>query len=152
MALHLKSAGAIVFRPEGEKIKYFLLYRQAHDHYRESWDFPKGLVDLKEDELTAAQREVREETGINDFNFLSGFREKIKFFFRDQGQLVLKEVIFYLAETKTEKANVSSEHNDYAWLEYEETKERLTHKNSKEILEKADRFLKQWTKQGRVIK
>ncbi len=66
------SAGAIVFRREKE-IKYLLLYKEASNNYKESWDFPKGNVEKDEDEIETAKREVKEEAGIEDINLIKGF-------------------------------------------------------------------------------
>jgi hypothetical protein len=53
-----------------------------------------------------------------------------------------KTVIFYLAKTKTEKVKLSFEHIGFEWLPYTEAIEKLTYKNAKEILEKANKYLK----------
>lgn len=139
---HEQSAGAVVFRREkGEKgrILYLLLqYEKGH------WEFPRGLVgdnNKGESETDAVMREIREETGITDANIISGFRETSAWFFKRDGKTVHKEAAYYLAETKQEKVTLSFEHKDYAWLPYEEAVEKVTFKNAKEIIQKADDFL-----------
>jgi len=131
-----KSCGAIVFRRENGKIFYLLL------QYENYWGFPKGLVEKGETEIETASREIEEETGIKDLKFLDGFREKISYFYRLKGKLIKKEVIFFLAETKTKGVKISFEHIGYKWLMFDEAVKTLTHKNSKELLKKADEFIK----------
>ena len=132
-----KSAGAVVFRPENNKIKY-LLIQYAWGH----WEFPRGLVEKGESLEDTARREIEEEVGIKDVKFIPGFKEWIKFFFKLRAKTIMKIATFLLAETKTKEVKLSFEHKDYAWLEYEEALDKLTFKNSKEILEKANNFLK----------
>ena len=130
-----KSAGAVVFIANKE-IKYLLLHYEAGH-----WDFPKGHVEKNETAEEAAVREIKEETGIEKIEILSGFKEKIHYFYKLEGTLKSKEVIFFLAKAKKEKVKLSFEHIGFEWLSYEKAVERLTYKNAKEILEKANGFL-----------
>lgn len=131
-----KSAGAVVFRWENQKTKYLLIqYGWGH------WEFPRGLIEKGESLEKAARREIEEEVGIKDIQFIPGFKEWIKFFFKLKGKNIMKIATFLLAETKTKKVKLSFEHKDYAWLEYKEALEKLTFKNAKEILKKANDFL-----------
>ena len=51
-----------------------------------------------------------------------------------------KQVVYFLAETKEKKVKISHEHIGYEWLNYQDSLERLTHKNAKDILERAYNF------------
>ena len=129
------SSGAIIFIREKE-IKYLLLhYGLGH------WDFVKGNIEDKENEKDTVIRETEEETNIKDLKFIQGFKEKVKFFFKRDKELVKKEVIYYLAETKTNEIKISFEHTGFKWLNYNDTLKQLTFKNSKEILKKANEML-----------
>jgi 8-oxo-dGTP pyrophosphatase MutT (NUDIX family) len=131
-----KSAGAVVFRRENKKIKYLLIqYGWGH------WEFPRGLIKKRESLEDTARREIEEEVGIKDIKFIPGFKEWIRFFFKLKGKNIMKIATFLLAETKTKKIKLSYEHKNYAWLEYEKALEKLTFKNAKEILKKANNFL-----------
>lgn len=136
------SVGAVVFRKEDDSFKFLILYKKPSNHYRESWDFPRGNIEKNETEEETARREIKEETGITDLNFIKGFREKIRFFYKRDGKLVHKEIIYLLAKTEQEKVVLSYEHNDYRWANFDEALNLLTHKSSKEILIKAMKFLK----------
>jgi 8-oxo-dGTP pyrophosphatase MutT (NUDIX family) len=137
-----KSAGAVIFKKEKNKIFYLLLHYPSGSRAREDyWDFPKGHIERGEKEIEAVKREVKEETGINDLRFVEGFKEWIKYFFKFKGKNVLKFVTFYLAETKTKKVKISFEHIGFRWLPYREAKGYLKFKNAKEILKKANEFL-----------
>jgi len=138
-----KSAGAIVFRRESSKIKYLLIqYGWGH------WEFPRGLIEKGESLEETARREIKEEVGIKDIKFIPGFKEWFKFFFKLKGKNIIKIATFLLAETRTKKVKLSHEHKDYVWLEYEEALEKLTFKNSKEVLKKANDFLSRQSLSG----
>ncbi len=152
-----QSAGAVIFRKEpctrtssvqgkNSKIYYLLLHYEAGH-----WDFPKGHIEKGESEEETVKREVKEETGIEDIKMIKGFKEWMKYFFRniyglkkeekEKVSWVFKIVTFYLAETKTKEVKISFEHIGYKWLPYERALEQLTFKKAKEILEKANDFL-----------
>ncbi len=130
-----KSSGAVVFRKD-KHVKYLLLHYEAGH-----WDFPKGHIEKNESEQQAALREIKEETGVSGVSFVDGFKETIKYFYKKEGKTVFKTVVFFIAETKTEKVKISFEHIGSEWLEYKDAFERLTYKNAKDVLEKADKFL-----------
>jgi 8-oxo-dGTP pyrophosphatase MutT (NUDIX family) len=131
-----KSCGAVVFLKDSDA-KYLLLrYGAGH------WDFVKGNVEPNESEKDTVIRELREETGIVDAQFIDDFREKIEYFYRRQGATIRKEVIFFLIETHTEKVTLSYEHVGHTWLNYKDAMEKLTFKNAEDVLQKAHKLLK----------
>ncbi len=133
--LREKSCGAVVFLKNAQ-VKYLLLHYEAGH-----WDFVKGNVEPSESEKETVIRELREETGIADAQFIEGFKEKIEYFYRRQGTTIHKEVIFFLIETHTEKVELSYEHVGYTWLDYQSAMEKLTFKNAKASLQKAHELL-----------
>jgi bis(5'-nucleosidyl)-tetraphosphatase len=134
--LREKSCGAIVFVKNLE-VKYLLLHYEAGH-----WDFVKGNVEPNESERDTVIRELREETGIVDAQFIDDFREKIEYFYRRQGATIHKEVVFFLIEAHGEKVELSYEHVGYDWVYYQPAMEKLTFKNAKDVLQKAHEFLK----------
>ena len=108
-------------------------------HYgREHWGFPKGNIEAGEAEKEAAIREAKEETGLSDFVFLNDFREKIDYFYRSGGELVHKEVTYFLAETEERDVKLSFEHKGYEWLRFKESLSRLSFDNDRKILRRAN--------------
>jgi len=131
-----RSAGAVVFRRENKKNFYLLLhYRAGH------WDFPKGNIEKREKPEDTARREIFEETGIEDIEFVLGFKETIKYFYKLRGKTIFKIVVYFLAEAKSKKVKISWEHIGYRWLPYREALERLTFHNAKDMLRKAHQHL-----------
>jgi bis(5'-nucleosidyl)-tetraphosphatase len=132
-----KSCGAVVFIKKDEQTKYLLLnYSAGH------WDFVKGNVEINETEKETVLRELKEETGITDANFIENFKETIAYFYRRQGLTVHKEVVFFIIQTHTEKVELSFEHIGYIWLDYKSAMEKLNFKNAKDVLQKTRDFLK----------
>jgi len=134
------SAGAIIFRKEGDKIFYLLLHYPSESK-KEYWGLPKGRIEKGENLEEAAKREVYEETGLKDIKFIDGFKEKEEYFFVREGKKIFKTVKFLLMETKNEEIKISWEHLGYKWLLYDEAKEQISFKNAKEIIQKADDFI-----------
>ena len=131
-----KSCGAVVFKRHKEGIKYLILHYGAGH-----WDFPKGKQETNEKEEQTASREIKEETGIEDVEFVDGFKESVNYFYKRNSETIFKEVAFFLAEAKTEEVTISNEHMGYAWLSYENAYKKLTFNNAKELLRKANQFL-----------
>jgi 8-oxo-dGTP pyrophosphatase MutT (NUDIX family) len=132
-----KSCGAVIFHKNEDTTKYLLLnYAAGH------WDFVKGNVEINEAEKETVVRELREETGITEAQFIDGFREEIVYFYRRQSLTIRKEVVFFLMESYTNKVQLSFEHVGFIWLDYMHAMEKLTFKNAKDTLQKAHNFLK----------
>lgn len=141
-----KSAGAVIFKMIKGEPRYLLL-----QHGADYWNFPKGLVEKGEEDVEAARREIKEETGFSEIDFLPDFRVRDHYIFkrRDEkpghvatGEFVVKNVFFYLARAKRGRVKISWEHQGYVWLSYEEAMERLKYPGTKKVLQKAHSFLK----------
>ena len=130
------SAGIVLFRKEGSKNLFLLLhYPSGH------WDFVKGKMEKDETIHETAIRETKEETGIIDMKFLDNFEEWIEYNFQYQGELVHKKVVFFLAETNTKNIEISHEHLNYTWMDYNTAIEKTTFGNAKTVLTKAQMLL-----------
>lgn len=131
-----KSCGVLLFRVKDGTILYLLLhYPSGH------WDLPKGHVEKGESEHETAARELLEETGIADINFIKGFREEISYEYKRAKKLSNKQVVFFLAKTELEDIKLSHEHKGFKWLPYGPAFNKLTFDNAKNLLKKAKKFL-----------
>jgi len=133
----VRSAGVVLFRDEKKREYLLLHYESGH------WDFPKGMFEKGEkDSKAVALRELAEETGIKKAVLLPGFKETVRFFYTWKGKRLLKFVVFYLAKTKPKKVKISWEHKGFVWLPYEKAVRKATYQNAKNILRKAEKWLR----------
>ncbi len=121
-----KSAGIILFRRNGNAVRFLLIKNAAHGH----WDFPKGHIDPGEDEMQAALRETREECGIAALEIVPDFREVITY----KVGANQKEVAYFLAEAKTEDITLSDEHTDWRWAMLDEALDFVQFHNARHLL------------------
>ena len=97
------------------------------------------------------KREGEEEKEIKEIKIMPGFKEYVRYFFKASYGLGIEEkkkapwifklVVFYLAQTKEIEVKISKEHKDFIWLSFEDALKKLTYKNAKEILKKANDYL-----------
>ena len=109
-----------------------LQYPQGH------WDLPKGHVEEADGNYQiTAERELGEETGITEIEFIHGFEEKTTYSFKRKGKKTNKQVIWYLATTEKISIALSNEHRDYMWLDWDLAIEMVTHEETRTIISKA---------------
>jgi bis(5'-nucleosidyl)-tetraphosphatase len=131
------SAGAVLHVMDKNFEINYLILNYSYGH----WDFPKGNIESGETEIETIKREVMEETGIIDIKLIEGFRQQISYKYRKKSKLVNKTVIYYLAETKSNKVVLSFEHVNFAWLNFKDALDKLSFDNSKRVLKNAKEFL-----------
>ena len=136
MDIDEKSCGIVLFHEENG-VRQYLLLKYLGGHF----DFPKGHVEEGETEHETAARELLEETGIEDLQFFDGFREEMFYTYRRQGRMSHKMVVYYVGKTTESTVKISHEHLEYVWLPYKAAYEKITFKNSKDLLDKAEKFL-----------
>lgn len=106
--------------------------------YGSHWDYPKGHVEPGEDDLTAARRELQEETGITRADFIEGFSREMTYTFRARkGGIIKKTVIFFLAAAHDTAVTISHEHVGFAWVTADESLKKLTFPNARVLLQAA---------------
>ncbi|GIW22171.1 MAG: hydrolase [Candidatus Sericytochromatia bacterium] len=108
--------------------------------YGTSWSLPKGHQEENELPLETAKREIFEESGISDLEYLAhlGSYERYKIdekAIEDYSEL--KNITIFLFRTKQEKLKPIDKENPQAiWLSIEEVGNKLTHYKDKEFFEK----------------
>jgi 8-oxo-dGTP pyrophosphatase MutT (NUDIX family) len=114
-----------------------LQYPQGH------WDFPKGHVEESdEDHHATARRELQEETGIEEIDFVPEFVERSEYSYRHKSRKRTKQVFWYLAETERLTVKLSAEHRGHMWLDWAQAEEQLSHDATRTILNKAHEHMK----------
>ncbi|MFC6825719.1 bis(5'-nucleosyl)-tetraphosphatase [Halopelagius fulvigenes] len=136
MTVEAVSAGAILFRDTRGRREYLLLKSRPGD-----WEFPKGGVEGNEELQQTAIREIKEEAGIEDFRLIDGFREDYDYVFEANGKTIHKTVHLFIARSFEASAELSREHRDLQWRDYEQAINTITQDGPRDILEKAHSFL-----------
>ena len=118
------AAGAVVTRIGPSGTEYLLIHRG----YRSDWTFPKGKVDPGEHVLTAAIREVREETG---YAIELGIPLPTQTY-KVEGRL--KDSHYWVGKLLSGEFVPNDEVDEIAWLPFEQAKDKLTYEHDLEVL------------------
>lgn len=100
-----------------------------------------GHLDNDETPLQAAERETKEEAGLdrNDFEFYKNFEVKTTYEVRGKP----KDVFYYLGRLKNpeQKVNLSDEHQDLSWANLQDACKLVKYENMINILRDAEKFI-----------
>jgi 8-oxo-dGTP pyrophosphatase MutT (NUDIX family) len=134
LELHMETSSGVILVNLGTVL--LLQYPQGH------WDLPKGHIeDTDSGYLETARRELKEETGISEFDFVSKFEERTEYTYHYKGKKRTKQVFWYLAVTEKISIKLSKEHRNYMWLDWSQAIELVTHGEAKRILKSAQSFM-----------
>lgn len=114
-----------------------LQYPQGH------WDFPKGHVEESDaSRHDTARRELAEETGISKIEIIEGFEDRTSYSFRHKGKRIEKQVFWYIALTDSLEVDLSNEHLQHIWLDWDAADDLMSHEESREVLRAAREFMR----------
>lgn len=134
--LYEKSCGAVILYKDAKTNEYSILL--VKNHNGRFYSFPKGHVELRENEKQTAIREVKEETDL-DVEILDGFREVSDYC--PFGK-IRKRVVFFLAVAKSNRIKIQeSEIDSYNWVPLKEAEKGCTYDNDRRIIHKVRRYL-----------
>lgn len=134
-----RSAGFVIYRlaPSTPGGRVYLLL-----NYGRHWDYAKGHVEAGENDLEAAVRELREETGLAPPRVVEGFQHEVEYEFRSSRHgSIRKRVIFFLGETLASRIILSEEHVGAEFLSFDNAMARLTYPTAREVLLAAESHL-----------
>ncbi|MHC4780129.1 MAG: NUDIX domain-containing protein [Planctomycetota bacterium] len=129
----VRAAGFVPYRIEEGNLLFLLLKAAGHS----TWGFPKGLIDVAEEEDEAARREMAEETGISGIRPVEGFRETVKYIVHLGGKDSNKRSTYFLAGVGGSPVTLSHEHTEYRWLPASEAMSMIPFENLRRVLAKA---------------
>ncbi len=134
--LYEKSCGAVILYKDTKTSEYSILL--VKNHNGRFYSFPKGHVELRENEKQTAIREVKEETDL-DVEILDGFREVSDYC--PFGK-IRKRVVFFLAIARSNRIKIQeSEIDSYNWVPLKEAEKGCTYDNDRRIIHKVRRYL-----------
>jgi 8-oxo-dGTP pyrophosphatase MutT (NUDIX family) len=118
------SAGVIPVRKNEDGDWEFLMLRSYG-----YWDFPKGRIEKDEEPLEAALRELNEESGITDVDFVWAYEyiETKPYRTKVDGKSAKKITRYYIGEYREGVVSIKPnpvtgrvEHEEFRWLAYPE--------------------------------
>jgi ADP-ribose pyrophosphatase YjhB (NUDIX family) len=132
-----QSAGGVVTNGGGEVL--------VVSQHGTSWSLPKGHIDPGEDALTAARREIYEESGVRDLQFVRelGTYERHKIGANGgEDRSELKAITMFLFRTREKTLKpVDPDNPEARWVEKGKVAELLTHEKDKEFFRGVERTL-----------
>ena len=138
-----KAVFVVGYTKAKNKLEYLLLKRKLH---WKGWEFPKGKIEPGEAVVSAAKRELLEETGhkaikIKKFNFSGKY--KYKKMLPDRPNVVGQTFTLYAAEIKKGKVSLDSkEHIGHKWVSFSKAIKMLKWPNQKKSLKIVDTWIK----------
>ncbi len=124
-----QSAGGVVINPKGQ----VLVVNQNGT----SWSLPKGHIEEGEDALTAAKREIYEESGVGNLKLVKDLGSYRRYKIGLNGHedpTELKTIHMFLFRTDQEVLNpLDSENPEARWVEKDKVADLLTHPKDKEF-------------------
>ncbi len=126
------TSGGIVYRhrKDGNGLD-ILLIKDAKDR----WTIPKGHVEPGEETGATAEREIREETGLQDMEVLC-WLGKVNFRYRRGQSLVLMTMHIWLVEGQGETNKLHPEEwlNDVKWLSAAEAIDKIAYEDISKLM------------------
>lgn len=100
------------------------------------WAFPKGHAEPGESPQLAAERELREETGLSVKRWIASESLHEAYSFLRHGQPIDKEVIYFLAEVEGHVSLQSKEIASSCWVVLSDAPLQITYPESRLICQK----------------
>lgn len=126
-AVHETTSGGIIWRrnPQNNELE-LLLIQDAKNR----WTIPKGHVEPGEEPKATAQREITEETGLQEMKMMS-WLGKVNFRYRRNHTLVLMTMHIYLVQALGDTQKLKGEEwlNDMRWLPANEAIDKIAYED-----------------------
>jgi ADP-ribose pyrophosphatase YjhB (NUDIX family) len=123
------SAGGVVINNEDKVL--------VVDQNGTSWSLPKGHIEEGENVLEAAKREIEEESGITQLEYVRDLGEYERHMIGKNGgedKSVYKKITMFLFRTNQQNLKpLDSDNQEALWVSKDEVTDLLTHQKDKEF-------------------
>ena len=127
-----ESAGGVVLN----KDNMILVVKQRDS----SWSLPKGRVELNEEKIATAKREIKEESGVRELELIKDLGKYQRYrngLNGDDDKSELKTIYMFLFKTKQNILKPIDPHNPVAkWVNQDGVKKLLTHLKDQSFFQK----------------
>ena len=124
-----QSAGGVVLNDEG---KVLVVNQRGR-----SWSLPKGHIEKDEDVLAAARREIYEESGIQDLEYVRPLGTYVRArigLHGGENKDELKELTFFLFRARTQELKpIDPDNPEARWVDARAVADLLTHPRDREF-------------------
>jgi 8-oxo-dGTP diphosphatase len=111
---HMAVTVDAVLVAEGARGPTVLLIKRANDPFKDSWALPGGYVDMNEEALAAAERELAEETNIHGIKL--SFLNYFDAIHRDPRERTLSLAFFGCVDEEMVNAAAADDASDVGWF------------------------------------
>lgn len=125
--VHETTSGGIVFRRNAKTNQLEILLIQDA---KNRWTIPKGHVEPNEEPRETAEREIQEETGLQEMKVMN-WLGKVNFRYRRNHTLVLMTMHIYLVQAKgnTNELNPEDWLTDIKWLSANDAVDKIAYED-----------------------
>lgn len=127
----------IVFKKEDGEYKFLVLKRR--EDRGDFWQSVTGGVEEGENQIAALKRELKEETGIGEYQKIINLKYSFSFSLPHLGELV--ENVYAVEVSPETEIFLSPEHIEYRWVFFEEALSLLKYEANKEGFRKIWKIL-----------
>ena len=122
------SAGGVVLNPDGKVLA-------VSQQFGTSLSLPKGGIEEGEDLLGTAKREIQEESGITDLEFVKNLGSYQRYRIAKEGGDDFTQIkrihMFLFKTTQTDLLPIDPENTEARWLNKDDVENLLTHGKDK---------------------
>jgi 8-oxo-dGTP pyrophosphatase MutT (NUDIX family) len=133
------SCGAVICKMKNDNLLFLLVNSKRNG----VWGFPKGHIENGESETETARREIFEETGIKNIEFIKNFRQEDVYVIdgaasRTDERQVEKHSIYFLASVLEDTLDFDkNEILELKWTDINQAQDLLSFANQKKIINSA---------------
>ena len=104
-----------------------------------SWSFPKGHIEEGENSLDCAKREVYEETGLEQIEFVKRLGKYERYKLNNDGtddksEVKIIELFLFSTDSQDELQPIDAHNPEARWVSIEEAMQLLTHEKDRDFL------------------